>query len=93
MGGTDKGLFVLPTLSVAFWEWVKKVGWGVSKPNRAASHTARLRSGQEAGVGSGPESHGRGVNGFVSVGVGRSKVVLSGGRLMGGELADCDEEG
>ena len=46
-GGTDKGLFVSPTLSVTFWRWVKEVRWGVSKPNRAASHTARLRSGQE----------------------------------------------
>jgi hypothetical protein len=50
-GGTDKGLFAFPTLSVTFWGWVKKVGWVVSKPNRAASRTARLRSGQEAGVG------------------------------------------
>ena len=52
-------------LSAAFWGWVKEVGWWVSKPNRAASHTARLRLGQEAGVGAGPESHGRGVDGFV----------------------------
>ncbi len=69
-GSTDKGLFGLGTLSVAFWGWIKKVGWRVSKPNRAASHTARLRSGQEAGVGAGPESHGRGVDGFVGVAVG-----------------------
>ncbi len=69
-GSTDKGLFGLGTLSAAFWGWVKKVGWGVFKPNRAASHTARLRLGQEAGVGAGPESHGRGVDGFVGVGVG-----------------------
>jgi hypothetical protein len=69
-GSTDKGLFGLGTLSAAFWGWVKKVGWGVSKPNRAASHTARLRSGQKAGVGAGPESHGRGMDGFVGVGVG-----------------------
>ncbi len=62
------GLFVSPTLSVAFWGWVKKVGWGVSKLNREVSHTARLRLGQEAGVGAGPESHGRGVVGFVGVG-------------------------
>ena len=51
--------------------------------------TARLRSGQVAGVGASPESHGRGVNGFVRVAVGgdvvakeavgRSKVVLGGG--------------
>jgi hypothetical protein len=34
-GSTDKGLFGLGTLSVAFWEWVKKVGWRVSKSNRA----------------------------------------------------------
>jgi hypothetical protein len=39
------------TLSVAFWGWIKKVGWGVSEPNRAVSHTAGLKSGQEAGVG------------------------------------------
>ena len=96
------GLFGLGALSTAFWGRVKKVGWGVSKPNRAASYTARVRSGQEAGVGAGPESHGRGVDGFVGVGVGRciveeavgrGKVVLCGGRLMGGELADCGEEG
>jgi hypothetical protein len=73
-GGTDKGLFVSPTLSVTFWGWVKKVGWRVSKPNRAASYTARLRSGQEAGVGAGPESHGRGVDGFVGVRVRRDIV-------------------
>ena len=29
-GSTDKGLFGLGTLSVAFWGGVKKVGWGVS---------------------------------------------------------------
>ncbi len=39
-GNTDKGLFGLGALSVAFWGGVKKVGWGVSKPNRAASYTA-----------------------------------------------------
>ena len=42
------------------------------------------------------------MDGFVGVGVGRciveeavgrGKVVLCGGRLMGGELADCGEEG
>ena len=49
---------------------VKKVGWGVPKPNRAASYTARVRSGQIAGVGAGPESHGRGVDGFLGVAVG-----------------------
>ena len=64
-GSSDKGLFGLGTLSVAFWEWVKKVGWGVSESDRAASYTARLlRSGQEAGVGAGPESHGRRVDGL-----------------------------
>ena len=74
---------------MAFWGWVKEVRWGVSKPNRAASHTARLRSGQVAGVGASPESHERGLNGFVGVAsvggdvakeaVGRGKVVLGGG--------------
>jgi hypothetical protein len=58
--------FVCGFLGLGF----KEVGWGVSKSNRAASHTARLRSGQEAGVGARPESHGRGVDGFVGVGVG-----------------------
>jgi hypothetical protein len=100
--GADKGLFVFPTLSVTFWRWFEKVGWGVSKPNRAASHTARLWSGQEVGVGTGPESHGRGVNEFVVVwvgcgiveeAVGGGEVVLSGSRLMGGELADSNEDG
>jgi hypothetical protein len=60
-----------------------------------------LGSGQEAGVGAGPESHGRGVGCFVRVGMrwgivketmGRGQVVLSGGGLMGGELTDCCEE-
>jgi hypothetical protein len=69
-GSTDKGLSGLGTLSAAFWGWIEQVGWGVSKPNRAASYTARLGSGQEGGVGAGPESHGRGVDGFVGVGVG-----------------------
>jgi hypothetical protein len=64
---------------------------GASKPNRAASHTARLSSGQEAGVGAGPESHGRGVDVFVGVGVrrdivketmDRGQIVLSGDELM-----------
>jgi hypothetical protein len=68
-GSTDKGLFGLGTLSAAFWGWIEQVGWGVSKSNQAASHTARLGSGQEAGVGAGPKSHGRGVDGFVGVGV------------------------
>ncbi len=70
-GSTDKGLFGLGTLSAAFWGRIEQVEWGVSKPNRAASqHTARLGLRQEAGVGAGPESHGRGVDGFVGVGVG-----------------------
>jgi hypothetical protein len=30
-GSTDKGLFGLGTLSVAFWGWVKKVGWGATE--------------------------------------------------------------
>jgi hypothetical protein len=94
VGSTDKGLFGLGILSAAFWGWLEKVGWGVS-------HTARLGSGQEAGVGAGPESHGGGVDGFVGVGVGwciveeavgRGKVVLRGGRLMGAEWADGGEE-
>jgi hypothetical protein len=52
-------------LSVAFWGWVKKVAWGVSYFDRAASYTSRLRSGQKAAVSAGPESHGRGVAGFI----------------------------
>ncbi len=55
---------------------------GVSKPNRAASHTARLRSGQEAGVGAGPESQpwtrSEVSRGVFEEAVGRGKVVLSG---------------
>ncbi len=50
-GGTDKGLFSLGTLSAAFWRRDEEVGWWVSKADRAASYTARVRSGQEAGVG------------------------------------------
>jgi hypothetical protein len=57
-------MFCSLALSVALWEWVKKLGWGVSESNRAASYTARLRLGQEVGVGAGPFSHGRGVDGF-----------------------------
>ncbi len=53
-----------------FLGWVKEVGWGVSEANRAASYTARVRSGQEVGVGTDPESHGRGVDGFLGVAVG-----------------------
>jgi hypothetical protein len=66
----DKGQFVFPTLSLAFWRWVEKVGWGVYESDRAVSHTARLWSGQEAGVGAGTESHGGRVDGFVGVVVG-----------------------
>ena len=100
-GSTNKGLFGLGTLSAAFWGWIEKVGWGVSKPNRAASHTARLGSGQEAGIGAGPKSHGRGVDGFLGVAVGgdivkkavsRGEVVLGGVGLMGGKLADSSED-
>ncbi len=69
-GGTDEGLFLSGTLSSTFWGWVEKVvGW-VSKPDRTTSHTARLRSRQVAGVGTGPESHGGGVDSFVRVGMG-----------------------
>jgi hypothetical protein len=69
-GSTDKGLFGLVDLSAAFWGWVKEVGWWVSEANRAASYTARVRSGQEAGVDTDPESHGRGVDGFLGVAMG-----------------------
>ena len=63
-GSTDKGLFGLGALSTAFWGGVEEGGWWVSESDRTASYTARVRSGQIAGVGAGPESHGRGVNGF-----------------------------
>ncbi len=91
-GSTDKGLFGLGALSVAFWGRIEYVGWGVSKPNRAASYTARVRSGHVVGVGAGPESHGRGVNGFLGVAVrgdvakktvGSREVVLGGVGLVG----------
>ena len=91
-GSTNKGLFGLGTLSVAFGGGVEEMGWGISKPNRAANYTARLGSGQETGVGAGPESHGGGVDCFLGVAVGRDvvektvgsrEVVLSGGRLVG----------
>ena len=61
-----QGTVCLSNFVCDFMGWVKQVGWGGSKPNRAA----RLRSGQEASVGAGPESHGRGVDGFVGVAVG-----------------------
>jgi hypothetical protein len=44
-GSTGKGLFCLGTLSAAFWGWVEEVGWWISKADRAASYTARVRSG------------------------------------------------
>ncbi len=47
---------------------------GVSKAEQAASYTARARSGQEAGVGAGPESHGRRVDGVLRVVVRRDVV-------------------
>ena len=53
---------------------VEEMGWGISKPNRAANYTARLGSGQETGVGASPESHGRGVYGFLGIAVGRDVV-------------------
>jgi hypothetical protein len=37
---------------------VEEVGCGVPKSDRAASYTARFRSGQVAGVGATPEGHG-----------------------------------
>ena len=57
-GSTDEGLFCLEALSAAFWVWVKEVGWRVSEADRAASYTARFRSGHVAGVGTAPEGHG-----------------------------------
>jgi hypothetical protein len=81
VGPSCHGLFVFPTLSVAFWGWVEKVGWGVFKPNRAAGHTARIRLGQGAGISA---SHGRGVNGFVGVGMGGDIVgdAMGGGKVV-----------
>jgi hypothetical protein len=89
-GSTGKGLFSLGTLSAAFWRGVEEVGWWISKADRAASYTARV------GVGAGPESHGRGVNGFLEVAVrgdvvknktvSRSEVVLGGVGLVGGKF-------
>ena len=85
----------------AFWGAIEEVGWGVSKPNQAVSYTARVRSGQIAGVGAGPESHGRGVKGFLGVAVGGDavkktvgsrEVVLGGVGLVGGKLADSGED-
>jgi hypothetical protein len=67
---TNKGLFGLVALSAAFWGLVKEVGWWVSEANRASSYTARVRSGQEVSVGTDPDGHGRGVNGFLGVAVG-----------------------
>jgi hypothetical protein len=67
---TAKGLFGLEALSAAFWGWVKEVGWRVPEADQAASFIARFRLGQVAGVGTVPEGHGRGVDGFVGVAVG-----------------------
>ncbi len=100
-GSTDKGLFGLEALSVAFWGRVKEVGWRVPEADLATSYTARFRSGQVAGVGTAPESHGRGVNGFFWVAVGgdiveqavsRGEVVLGGLGLKEGKLADSSED-
>ena len=69
-GGTDKGLSLSDALSTTFWGCVEEVvGW-VSESDRTTSHTAQLRLRQVTGVGTGPESHGGGVNGFVRVGMG-----------------------
>ncbi len=101
-GGTDKGLFLSYTLSAAFWGWIEEVvGW-VSESDRTTSHTARLRSRQVAGIDAGPQSHGRGVNSFVRVGMGGdtveeavsgSEVKLGGAGLVRGELTDSGEDG
>ena len=89
-------------MSVTYWGWVEKVEWWVPKSDRAAIHAARLWSGQEAGVGAGPESHGGRVDGFVGVAVGgdivekvvgRGESMVGGVKLGGGELADWGEEG
>ncbi len=69
-GGPDKGLSLSDALSTTFWGRVEEVVRWVSESDRTTSHTARLRSGQVAGVGAGPESHGEGVNSFVRVGMG-----------------------
>jgi hypothetical protein len=69
-GGTDKGLSLSDALSSTLWGWVEEVVRWVSESDRTTSHTARLRSRQVAGVGTGPESHGGGVNSFVRVGMG-----------------------
>jgi hypothetical protein len=57
---TDEVCFGLEALSTAFWGWVKEIGWRVPLADRAASYTARFRSGHVAGVGTAPEGHGRG---------------------------------
>ncbi len=101
-GGTDKGLSLFDALSTTFWGRVEEVvGW-VTESDRTTSYTARLRSRQVAGVGAGPESHGRGVNSFVRAGmrgdiveeaVGGSKVKLGGFGLVGGKLAHSSKDG
>ena len=68
--GTDKGLSLSDALSTTFWGRVEEVvGW-VSESDRTTSYTARLRSRQVAGVGTGPESHRRGVDSFGRVRMG-----------------------
>jgi hypothetical protein len=42
-GGTDKGLFVFSTLSVAFWGWVEKVGWEIEGQAQFSRHHRRGR--------------------------------------------------
>ncbi len=48
--------------------WIEEVGGRVSEANQAASYAARVRSGQEAGVDTAPESHGGRVNSFEGLG-------------------------
>ncbi len=74
VGSTDGVLFGLKALSATFWGWFKEVGWRVPEADRATSDAARLGLEQEAGIGTAPEGHGRGVYGFVGVAVERDIV-------------------
>jgi hypothetical protein len=70
-------------LSVTVWGWIEEVRGRVFEANRTASYAARVRSEQEAGVGTAPESHGGWVNSFLGVGVRRDIVekAVSGGKV------------
>jgi hypothetical protein len=68
VGGTDKELFLFLALSVDFWGWMGEVEWRVSGPRPSSQPRCPTLVGTNSWR-RGPVSHGRGVDGFVEVGV------------------------